>query len=102
MSGWSINGAEFPACAYMVYSCSNKLEADRTWSRTSKKKKNPPDVRECVRKDAEGRSGVVPLMVGARELKCIPLTEQGATKLLQSSAFAEKRKRTDELVPGGQ
>lgn len=68
----------------------------------ARQKKKKPDVRECVSEDAEGRSGVVPLMVSARELKCIPLTEPGARKLLPSSAFAEKRKRTDELVPGGQ
>lgn len=29
---------------------------------------------ECVSEDAEGRSSAVPLMVSARELKCIPLT----------------------------
>lgn len=53
-------------------------------------------MRECVSEDAEGRSGAVPLMVSARELKCIPLTawERETTPVL--------RLRTDAPVPGGQ
>lgn len=53
-------------------------------------------MRECMSEDAEGRSGVVPLMVSARELKCIPLTawERESTPVL--------RLRTDAPVPGGQ
>lgn len=49
--------------------CSNKLEATAGPGHACQKIL----MWECVRGDAEGRSSVVPLMVSAQELKCMPL-----------------------------